>query len=343
MTRQKEPPLLGLGIAAWLILLVGPWFLLFVLVRPSPHVLGWAAASAWIVFPLAVLCHGFGSGTNPMLADRLGPLGHTSGVLLALMLLLSPAEAVFLVPEEWYPALQVCAVLLLVVCGSRLGLLAEERLVTARPPATLAQAIVHNGRTDGAHTPAGRRRRRSRRAARDALRRAPAAERARASITHRTALVWRYLALVVVVVAVGLPQLILAGGAFAEAWVALVVGLLLLLETRLHLWRRESLADGFADPDPWAGRTLYDAWWGLSAGLVLVLTLRSTAALGGLRDDLWFLYVGAFLAALAACVAPFRIASQRSRDLYERWLARNPRRAEELRALVAADRTPRGR
>lgn len=336
VTPQKEPPLLGLGIAAWLILIVGPWYLLIVLLQPSPHVLGWAAASAWIAFPLAVLFHGFSSGRNLMLADRIAPLGYASGLVLACMLLLSPAEAIFLAPEAWYPAFQVLAVLLLVVCGARLGLLVDERLVAVRRPATLAQAILDNARTVGPSTRAGRRRRQSLRAAKQVLARAPVAERVRASVTHRTALMWRYLALTAVVLVAGVPQLVLASGAFAEGWVALLVGLALLLETRLHVWRRETLADGFADPDPWAGRTLYDAWWGLSAGLVLVLTLRTTAAMGGVRSDLWLWYVLVLAAAIAASVLPFRVARSHSRALFDRWLARNPRRAEELRALVTA-------
>ncbi|WP_342372854.1 hypothetical protein PCC79_01990 [Propioniciclava soli] len=319
-------------------LLGWPWLLLFVVVRPSLSVLGWATAWLWLSWLLGLAIQGLSRSVNLMLARSLYPLGVVAVVALGLQLLVFPAEVLFLFPTTWYPWVQLAAVVAVAVGVVALVGVVRDTLLPPRPPRTLADALMAAAEpgTGAAGRPGAWGRRLRRELAATLPHGVPLVDRVRVAVAHRAAVLLRYAATAAVVLVFGVVALVWVRGAFAEGWVALLVALALAAETRLHRWRREGLLDGFAEPDPWAGRGRYDAWWGLSAGLALVVTLRTTAAMGGLRDDpLWWYGAAVVLAAVAA-VVPFRWANTHQGEIFAAWLERHPERVAELESLRAS-------
>lgn len=275
------------------------------LLRPSFSVLGWAAAGLLQAFLLAALLQQFPTGGNPRLRRRLPGLGLAALGAVGLHTLVLPAEVLFWVRSDAYPWWQAGAAASVVV--SVVLSVRRRRPPDAPPPAAAV----------------------------------PLVERVRATVTSRLAVLTRYAATAAVVLLAGAAQLALAGWAFVEGWIALVVALVLVAEVRTHRWSREDVRTGFAEPDPWAGRTLDDTWWGLASAGVLVLTLRTTAAMGGLRPEPWWWYAVLAGLAVAASVLPFRLLAARSFAVFGWWLRRRPRRYAELVSL--RDAWPRSR
>lgn len=308
-----------------------PWLLLVVVVRPSFNLFGWLSGCLWLGWLLGWILSNFAGGNNPMLNRVLPPLGWVCAAALCVQVLAFPAEVLFLAPEGWYPWVQAAALVGAGVSSLALARLARDVLVPPRPPRTLREALAAAGRVP---QPRGKGGRRARAALESRMPHGvPVVERVRAAVMHRAAVLLRYLAMGLVSVVAGLGALVLTRGAFLEGWAALLVGLFLAAETRVYAWHREDVVDGFAEPDPWAGRTLYDAWWGASAGLALVITLRTTAAMGGLRPEPVWWYVVVFSAALVAAILPFRWARSRSSRLFAGWLRARPARRAELEAV----------
>ena len=248
-----------------LTLLVLPWVLLVTILRPSLSLLGWLTSCLWLALLLGLAMQSFTGRTNLPLARRLPPLSLVALAALCLQLLVFPAEVRFWLPEEWYAPVQLVAALGGVAVVVGLVRLVRTTVVPPTSPRSLAEALAELGRLpDGGR---GRYGRRLRRWLAEQVGRQTLVDRLRSAVVHRTAALGRYLAVAVVVAVAAVVQLVLTRGAFVEGWVALLVGLALAAETRVYLWRREGVLDGFVEPDPWAGRTLYDAWWGASAGM----------------------------------------------------------------------------
>lgn len=159
--------------------------------------------------------------------------------------------------------------------------------------------------------------------------------RLRDTVTLRAALASRWIALAALTLGAGLVLGVISGWAFFEAWVGLVLVWVLLLETRLVRWQRESLAHGFAEDAPGAGRVAYDAWWGLGVGWVLVVTASATVRLGGVRPQPWLGYLLLVVLAVLAAAVPWRRVRSRPDAVLAAWLRRNPERAAELQRLRA--------
>lgn len=294
--------------------------------------LGWASTCLWIAYPLGLTMNAWTPHGNPMLGRRLPVLGMVAVLALAVMVLLFPAEVLFLLPLDFYVVAQILGAGAGLWVGVLLWGTVRDALASRPASGELTDAIVGNGRL-----PHGERRRGQRRLASQLTslmpRGVPLVRRVQVAVVHRVAVIVRLAALAAVVVVAGGVQLLMTGWTFVEGWAALLVLLALLAETKVRHWRREDLLTGFAEPDPTVGRGVDDAWWGITSALVLAATLRTSAVMGGLRPEPWAWYAVVMGLAVLAGVLPYRWASRRSDRVFATWLDRTPTRRAELVAL----------
>ena len=308
--------------------------------RPSVHLLGWASTCLWIAYPLALTMNAWTPQGNPVLGRRLPVLGLFALLAASLMVLVFPVEVLFLLPSDLYPAVQVAG--LGGGVWAAVTLWREFRDKNARTPVSprLLDAIIENGRL-----PRGERRRGQRKLAsrlRSLMPRGvPLVRRVQVAVVHRCAVMLRLAALAVIVVVAASVQLTLTGWTFIEGWVALLLMLVLRAEALMLRWRQEDFITGFSEPDPTVGRGIDDAWWGVTAALMLAATLRTSAVMGGLRPEPWAWYAVLMALALLAGVLPYPWAASRSEWVFATWLRWMPSRLVELTAL--RDGWPRDR
>lgn len=328
--RRRRPFSL---LVIWLSLSLLPNLLLAAFVRPPAGLVWWAAHALVGCLLLGALMFEFDNGRNPRLAQALPRLALPAIAATALLVVLQPEQVLgfLLETDESYTTARVIGAVVLAACAV-LGVRAVPALAGPLRGAPLLRALAATGAMPTGGGGAAGARRRLRAAELEAS--GPFTERLRGAIVHRTGLLARCLALGGLTLVTGIILAALTDAAFVEAWVALLLVWVLMIETRLVRWRSQALTE-IDEPDPDAGRPLYEAWWGLSAGWVLVFTTSATARMGGLRPQPWLAYLGLLVGSwLLARWVWHRV--RRDPDAVMRaWFERRPGRLDELRRLEA--------
>ena len=315
---------------------MGPPLLILTLAAAPAGILWWLAHGLFGVALIGTVLFEAGEGDNALLAHRLPRVWAAAIGAEAVLILAMPEQVLSLwdVPERVYPWAQTLAAGALVVCIAALTKVVRADLLPASREGSPTEALQRRGviPAGGSGRPGARRRGRRAKLEPDRV----FIRRLRDTVALRAALASRWVALGALTLAAGLIFGVVSGWAFFEAWLALLLVWVLLLETRLVRWQRESLADGFVEHAPGEGRLAYDLWWGLGVGWVLVVTASATVRMAGIRPQPWFGYLLLIVLAVLAAAVPWRRVRSKPDAVLVAWLRRNPQRAAELQQVRAA-------